>query len=280
LTLVKGGQEDDVAYYVDGTYNDDGASGNASGDQTYPLSKLTASGPPTLLRRITAVSDMLPSQLHYVVIDIDSSTNQMEWLVYPQNTSTIEYFRAASPTAAITEETASGQVNPSVGSTNANTNASGPFDASAVKAADPDSLFRATNFARALTVARSEVGAHAALTDATLYPGYLVLSVVKGAQTDELEITAQDTYTLTNAGPSSGQPTFRLSQLPANGPETLAGRIARYGGTPIAHLHYMVIGIEPTSNQLQWNVYTVPGSRVEYFQSASPTSLIHGYIGG
>src|SRR5438067_12771300 len=44
--------------------------------------------------------------------------------------------------------------------------ASGSFDASSVKATDPVSLFRSANFARALTLARRELGAHGQLTDA------------------------------------------------------------------------------------------------------------------
>lgn len=276
LTLVKGDQEDVVAYYVGGNYVDDGASGDASGDQVLPLAALTADGPATLARRITAGADLTLSQLHYLVLSVDPISNRIDWDVYPLDTNRIEYFEANSPTGPITEQTASGSASLS----GATAPAAGTFDASTLTATDPLSLFRTANFAKALATVRTRLGAGVEVSEAALYPGYLALTAVKSGQEDDVEIDAQGSYESTSMGGASGQAEFPLSELAVNGPATLAQRIAQYGATPETHLHYMVIDIDPTSNKVEWLVYPLQGSRVEYFKASSPTSLIHGYVAG
>jgi hypothetical protein len=277
LTLVKGDQEDVVAYYVGGNYVDDGASGDASADQAFPLATLTADGPATLAQRIAGGAHVALAQLHYLVLSVDPISNRIDWDVYPLDTNRIEYFEANSPTGPITEQTASGSASLS-GATG--TPGAGTFDASTLQATDPLSLFRTANFAKALATVRTRLGAGVEVSEAAVYPGYLALTAVKSGQEDDVEIDAQGNYESTSMGSAAGQAGFPLSELAVNGPATLAQRIARYGATPETHLHYMVIDIDPTSNKVEWLVYTLKGSRVEYFHASSPTSLIHGYIAG
>ncbi len=156
--------------------------------------------------------------------------------------------------------------------------AASSFDASDVKATDSDSLFRAANLAKALAIVRKHFGTDAEVTDATVYPGYLDLTIVKAGQENDVYVDAQGAYTPTSMGSAAGDQVFALSQLPLDGPQTLALRIAKYGGTPESKLAYMVVNVDSTTNRIEWLVYPLQGNRVEYFQAASPTSLIHGFL--
>jgi hypothetical protein len=149
-----------------------------------------------------------------------------------------------------------------------------------VKATDPLSLFRAANLGKALAAVREHLGAGIGVTQAALYPGYLSLTVVRSGQEGDVYIDAESNYAFTSMGSAAGDQVFPLGDLAVAGPATFAQRIARYGDTPQSQLRYMVIDVDPVSDQVQWLVYTAPGSRVEYFQAAKPTSLIHGYIAG
>ncbi|MGO9791435.1 MAG: hypothetical protein ACLP8S_18630 [Solirubrobacteraceae bacterium] len=284
LTLVKGGQEDHVVVYVGGSYVDQGTGGDATGDLMFPLSKLTVDGPATLTQRIAAGAKIPVSRLNYINLSVDSSSNLLDWDVYPLDTSQIGYFEATSPAGPITAMTASGpsSLTAASGASDAagasGSSGTASFDASKVKATDPLSLLRTANFAHALATLRAHLGAGVEVTDAALYPGYLSLTVVKSGQEADVYIDAEGTYEFNSTGGAAGDAVFPLSDLAAGGPATLAHRIAQYGGTPTSQLGYMVIDVDPTSNRVQWLVYTLPGSRVEFFQAASPTSLIHGYL--
>ncbi|MGO9971854.1 MAG: hypothetical protein ACLP01_03285 [Solirubrobacteraceae bacterium] len=154
------------------------------------------------------------------------------------------------------------------------------FDPSSVKATDSDSLFRTANFTKALATVRKQYGADAQLTNVALYPGYFDPTIVRGGQEVNDDVEADGTVNVSTGGSAQGDQTFPLTQLPADGPQTLAERIAKYGGTPESELNYMVIDVDPTSGKIEWLVYPLQGSKVEYFQAASPTTLIHGFVNG
>lgn len=159
---------------------------------------------------------------------------------------------------------------------------SAPFNASAVEAADSDSLFHAANFARALAIVRSHVGAGARLDSVALYPGYAALTLANNGRESDLYVDASGRYDRTDTGATVTDPVFSLASVLAAGPGTLARRIARGTRIPLSQLHYVVIRVDPDTKQLQWLVYTVPGTRLEYFQAAgvSGPMIAYGANGG
>ena len=79
--------------------------------------------------------------------------------------------------------------------------ATASFDASAVTAADPRSLFHTANFERALAVVRRHFGAGARLNRFVIYPGYLSTSVVTGSATStDVYVNAAGKYEPSDGG--------------------------------------------------------------------------------
>jgi hypothetical protein len=112
------------------------------------------------------------------------------------------------------------------------------IDPSKVKSTDTVSLFRAPNLARALAVARTQLGAGAKLDNVALYPGYLSLTAVKGGSEVEfyLNVAGMQDTTKTGGFPGSDQ-LFSLAQLGAGVPAALARRIATAGHVPESKLN-------------------------------------------
>jgi len=155
------------------------------------------------------------------------------------------------------------------------------FDASAVTATDPRSLFRTSNFARALATVRKHFGSEAQLNDFVVYPGYLSATVVTSptASTD-VYVNAAGRYDATAGGTPGSTPAFSIARIAADAPARLARHIAVAGRTPTSQLRYMVADVELIEHRFHWLVYTVPGSRVEYFQTSSPTGRLFEYVRG
>jgi hypothetical protein len=159
--------------------------------------------------------------------------------------------------------------------------ATASFDASAITAADPRSLFHAANFARALAPVRKHFGSEAQLNDFVVYPGYLSATVVTSpSSSTDVYVNAAGRYDATDGGTPGSTPTFSITRIAADAPALLAQRIAVDGRTPLSQLHYMVAEVELIERRFHWLVYTVPGSRVEYFQISSPTSRLFEYVNG
>src|ERR1700674_5537521 len=68
------------------------------------------------------------------------------------------------------------------------------FNPSSVKAADRLSLFKTPNLAKALTIARARLARDSQLEDATIYPGYLLLTFVSGGSARQVVIEANGAY--------------------------------------------------------------------------------------
>jgi hypothetical protein len=151
------------------------------------------------------------------------------------------------------------------------------FDASAVTATDPVSLFRTPNFARALAAARSNLGSGAQVEELALYPGYASVIAAKGGMQVDFYINAAGTTNVSSGGSPGGLPLLSLARVNANVPAALARRIATAGHVPESQLHYMVAQIDPVDHQFRWLVYTVQGSSVEYFQAAGATGPLLEY---
>jgi hypothetical protein len=149
------------------------------------------------------------------------------------------------------------------------------IDPTKVKSTDAVSLFRAANLARALAVARAQLGAGAKLDNVALYPGYLSLTAVKGGGEVEFYLNVAGTHNTTNTGGSPGSDQlFPLAQLGAGVPAALAQRIATAGHVPESKLNYMVVQGDPVSHQAHWLVYPVHGTRAEYFEAAGATGSL------
>lgn len=152
------------------------------------------------------------------------------------------------------------------------------FDASKVKSTDPKSLFHAANFARVLALVRSHYGAGAKLDSVAIYPGYASFTVVKGGSEINVYINAVGAFEPSTGGNPGPTPLFRLSQLRANVPATLARRIAAEGHVPASALRYMVADIDLVNARLRWLVYPDQGNRVEYFRANGATGPLLEYL--
>jgi hypothetical protein len=140
-------------------------------------------------------------------------------------------------------------------------------------------MFRTANFSAALGKARAALGAGAQVDNFAIYPGYISLTAVKGGREVDFYVDANGNAQQTDTGGSPGGTSlFRLSQVSPTAPAALAHRISTAGRVPESQLHYMVVDIDPTSNnKLEWLVYTLEGNRVEYFKAPGATGQLFEY---
>lgn len=91
LTLVKGGVESD--FYIDarGQFDTNESGGSPGNDKLFGLSRIKASVPASLARRIAAAAKLPTSKLNYMVVE-DDSIDGFRWLVYPVQGTSAEYF--------------------------------------------------------------------------------------------------------------------------------------------------------------------------------------------
>jgi hypothetical protein len=152
-------------------------------------------------------------------------------------------------------------------------------DPSSIKAADRASLFRTSNFSRALGKARAALGANAQIDNFALYPGYLSITAVKGGSEVNFYADANGRVEQTSTGGSPGATKlFPLSKLGLNVPAALAHRISTAGHLPTSKLHYIVVMVDPVSGHgLWWLVYPLQGNRVEYFKASGATGPLFEY---
>jgi hypothetical protein len=79
------------------------AGGTPGGTATFPLSKINPGAPPALVAKITRTAHIPASQLHYMVADVDPSSNGFRWLVYTTPDSRVEYFETGGIGAPLFE---------------------------------------------------------------------------------------------------------------------------------------------------------------------------------
>jgi hypothetical protein len=140
------------------------------------------------------------------------------------------------------------------------------FDASTVTATDSDSLFHAQNLAKVVAAARSALGAHSKFEQFVVYPGYLsVLSDKNGNELDFYD-DAQGNANSDSTGAPASPPLLSLSVVSVATAMAIVKEITTTGKTPLAQLHYIVVDSDGTG-KAQWMIYTVTGSRVEYFST-------------
>ncbi len=164
-------------------------------------------------------------------------------------------------------------------STTATQSVATPFDASTVRPTDPNSLFRPANFARALAIVRTHVGARSRVELLRLAAGNLIVMYPGGGHNNQVIVNADGSGMIENIGPLD--PTmqlFPLSKVNVNVPAALAARIAKFGNSPISKLDYMVGDVEPIANSFRWLVFPVGGGSV-HFEAASATGPIQEFSG-
>ena len=154
--------------------------------------------------------------------------------------------------------------------------AAASFDASTVTSTDARSLFRTTNFEKALAVVRKHFGPGSQLERLVVYPGYLDATVAVSSGEVNVYVNAAGTYdpTSTSATPSQNDPLIKLSRIKANVPAALGSRIATSGHVPRAALNYMIAENDSISHRLHWLVYIKKGYSAEYFQAPGTTGRL------
>jgi hypothetical protein len=102
VTAVRAGTE--INLYVDAEGSYDTSAGGSPGDTTlFPLARIDAAAPTALAQRIATSGGVPESQLHYMVAEIDPSSNRFRWLVYPLQGNRVEYFQAPGATGQLRE---------------------------------------------------------------------------------------------------------------------------------------------------------------------------------
>jgi hypothetical protein len=153
--------------------------------------------------------------------------------------------------------------------------ANASFDASNVTAADPVSLFHPANLDKVLAVERKHLGPEAEFDHFVLYPGYLSLTKVAGGSETDVYINAKGKYeVLGTNGSALSSPTFSLAHVNGATTGAIVRKIVTKAHFPLSQLHYMVLDGDPISRHVNWSVYPVQGTTVEYFQ----TSGAHGHL--
>jgi hypothetical protein len=104
MSAVKGGSE--VEFYIDanGRVIQTATGGSVDSQSTFRLAQVGASVPAALAHRIATAGHVPESQLHYIVVDVDTEAgHKLEWLVYAVQTSRAEYFKASGASGPLLE---------------------------------------------------------------------------------------------------------------------------------------------------------------------------------
>jgi hypothetical protein len=96
VNMVKNNVEYDVYVDANGRFQETNTGSDGGGQPLFPSSWLTASAPATLEQRISTKAHIPASQLHYMVLDVDSEAKKPapQWDVYTVTGSKVEYLQA------------------------------------------------------------------------------------------------------------------------------------------------------------------------------------------
>ena len=103
VTAVQGGTEVSARVDYSGNYQNYGTGGSPGSLPLFSLSRVKANGPAALVKRIGNSAHVPESQLHYMVVNADPTTGRVQWLVYPLEGNSIEYFQASGATGRLFE---------------------------------------------------------------------------------------------------------------------------------------------------------------------------------
>ena len=140
------------------------------------------------------------------------------------------------------------------------------FDPSAVKAADPRSLFVGENFAKVLVLVRRHLGAQADIESLEVFPAQLEATVRQPSA--EVSVIARidgEYLSSSDSNVSGSTQAFRLSQIHADVPPSLVRRISRHGRVPVSAQRFMQVRIDTLNHVFHWYVY--PTRDGIYFQA-------------
>ena len=148
-------------------------------------------------------------------------------------------------------------------------------NSTSVTAAAPQSLFQTSRFSRVLSALRDHLGADAQIDNFALYPGYAFVTAVQGGTELSARVDYSGNYQSYGTDSATGvQTLFSLARVKANVPSALVKRIATSAHVPESQLHYMVIQADPITGHVQWLVYPLEGSSIEYFQASGATGRL------
>ena len=144
------------------------------------------------------------------------------------------------------------------------------FNAGAVTATGPHSLFSTANFAPVLAKARSHLSG-SKIERLVIYPGYLDVSAVRPGGEVDVYIDAVGRYQATTDPITPGNtPLFSLTRITPDMPAALGQRIATAAHIPQSELHYMIAERDSITHRFHWLIYMRPGSGAEYFETPGP----------
>jgi hypothetical protein len=159
--------------------------------------------------------------------------------------------------------------------------ATASFDASNVAAADPVSLFHPANLDKVLAIERKHLGSEARFNSFVLYPGYVSLRQVVGGSETDLYINANGKYEiLSTTGSAGDSPVFSLAHVNGAATDAIVQRIVTKAHFPLSQLHYLVLDGDPISRHVNWLIYPVQGTPVEYFKTSGPHGHLVQYLKG
>jgi len=100
MTLDQGGTEIDFYMDASGSQDTTKSGAPASGDDVFKLSKVQATAPAVIAGRIAGNSHVSESDLHYFIARPDPVSGHFQWLVYPNEGASDEYFEMNGSNAA------------------------------------------------------------------------------------------------------------------------------------------------------------------------------------
>lgn len=101
MTQVKGTREADVYVAANGRFDLTDTGSSAGDTSVYPLSQVSAAAPALIAQRIARLAHTPLSQFHYMILEPDSDTHRLHWLIYTVEGNPTTYFKIAGPHARL-----------------------------------------------------------------------------------------------------------------------------------------------------------------------------------
>ncbi len=151
-----------------------------------------------------------------------------------------------------------------------------PTGIDAIPPTDSLSLFSARNLRWALATAHRQIGPGTRLDNVVLFPGYLDVTAVSGAQLVEFKIDAEGRWRMDRSGGSDSADTpFQWRRVDPSVPSALVQEIDNDVGLPESALNDVVAEVDPSSKKFTWLVYTRPPTPAAFFETAAPGAPLY-----
>jgi hypothetical protein len=97
MTQVKGTREADVYVAANGRFDLTDTGSHIGDSALFGLRRVRADAPARIARHIAAAAHTPLSLLHYMVLEPDSETHRLRWLIYTVEGNPITYFETSGP---------------------------------------------------------------------------------------------------------------------------------------------------------------------------------------